>query len=354
MQLEFKPDLDQSLKMWQKFWSGTNKRPIIMATLPKPGCKVIEPPPYLTAFDCDFNDLGQQLLAWAETHEFLGETIPYYYLEFGPETFASYLGCNLKLADDRSTSWTIPFVDDWDKTEIRFHKEGYWWQRTLEAFDILHKYLDGKMMIAAPTLVANLDALSSLRGPQKLAFDLIDRPQQIQRALEQVCRVHSEVLSALAAELDMDNIGSMNVQEMYFSGRQSRPQCDFSAMISPEMFRKFVVPCLESEARDAGAFTYHLDGQNAICHVPALCEIEALDVIAYAIGAGTEDQDWSFLFEQIDRLGKGQLLGYNITPEKVKQIWKTYRSKKLAFFPQVSSRTELEDLISELETIKKV
>ena len=201
MQLEYKPDLEQTLKMWDRFWSGTNGRPIILATLPKPGCKVVEPPPYLTAFDCDFHALGHQLLAWAETHEFLGDTIPNYNLEFGPDTFASYLGCDLQLADDRYTSWSIPFVDDWDQTEIRFHKEGYWWQRTLEAFDILHDHLDGKMLIGAPTLLANLDALSALRGPQKLLFDLIDHPHQIKRALEQVCQAHSEVLAALADEL---------------------------------------------------------------------------------------------------------------------------------------------------------
>ena len=46
-----------------------------------------------------------------------------------------------------------PFVEDWDRVEIRFHKESYWWQRTLEAFDILRNRLDGKMMVAAPTLL---------------------------------------------------------------------------------------------------------------------------------------------------------------------------------------------------------
>jgi hypothetical protein len=353
MQLEFKPDLDKTLEMWKGFWNGANRRPIILAILPRPGCRVVEPPPYLTAFDCDFHDLAHRLLAWAETHEFLGDTIPNYYLEFGPETFATYLGCDLQLAEDRSTSWSIPFVEDWDRVEIRFRKESYWWQRTLEAFDILRGHLDGKMMVAAPALLGNLDALSSLRGPQNLLIDLVDHPEQVKRALGQVCQAHSEILAALASELDMDRDGSMNVEGLYYPGRHSRPQCDFSAMISPAIFREFVVPCLESEARDAGAFTYHLDGPNALCHVPALCGIEKLDIIIYAIGAGTEDRDWTFLYDQIDRLGKGQILYQNMTPIKVKKAWKKYKSRKLAFLPTVTSWGEVEDLIGELEKIEK-
>ena len=353
MKLEFKPDLQPALDMWAKFWTGRNTRPIILSTLPKPGCKVVDPPPYLTAFDGDFHDLGRQLLAWGETHDFLGETIPNYYLEFGPETFSAYLGCELKLAEDRSTSWTIPFVEDWDRTEIRFHRDGYWWQRTLKAYDILHHYLDGRMMLGAPTLVANLDTLSSLRGPQRLVFDLIDRPHQVKRALEQVCQAHSEVMAALAKELDMDTLGAVNVEGLYFAGRHSRPQCDFSAMISPAMFREFVIPCLKREAQDAGAFTYHLDGQNAICHTEALCELKALDIIVYAIGAGTEDRDWNFLYEKIDQLGKGQIIYHDMTPDKIKHIWQSYKSKKLVFIPSSTTGLEVIDLISELENIQK-
>lgn len=353
LQLEFKPDLQQTLDMWGRFWSGNNDRPILLTTLPRAHCQVIEPPPYLTAFDCDFHELAHWLLAWAETHEFLGDTIPNYYLEFGPETFATFLGCDLKLAEDRSTSWSIPFVENWDKTELYFHKDSYWWQRTLEAIDILRSHLDGKMMVAAPALLGNLDALSSVRGPQKLLYDLIERPQQIKRALEQVCRVHTEVIAALAAALDMDEIGSVNVEGLYYTGRHSRPQCDFSAMISPAMFREFVIPCLESEGRDVGAMNYHLDGPNAICHVPALCAMEKMDIIIYAIGAGNEDKDWSALYDKIDRLGKGQIFYQDLNPTKIKALWKKYRSRKLVFTSGISSRTELDDLAAELSTLPK-
>ncbi len=353
MNLEYKPDLDQTLHYWLQFWRGSNSRPAFLVTLPRPHTRAVEPPAYLTAFDCDFHDLAHQLLAWADTHEFLGDTIPNYYLEFGPETFAAYLGCDLRLADDRSTSWSVPFVEDWGEVEIRFRKDSYWWQRTLEAFDVLRSHLDGKMMVAAPALLGNLDALASLRGPQNLLVDLIDRPEHVKRALEQVNRAYAEVLAALAAELDMDRLGSMNVEGLYFPGRHSRPQCDFSAMISPKMFREFVIPSLMSEAEDAGAFTYHLDGPNAVCHVPALCALEKMDIIIYAIGAGTEDWDWSFLYDQIDRLGKGQILYYDMTPEKIKRIWQKYRSKMLVFVPRVASRNELEDLMGEIEVLDK-
>lgn len=352
MDLQFKPDLTQALSFWDAFWAGSNRRPAMLAELPRPSCRPVEQPPYLAPFDGDLHQLAHRLIAWGETHQFLGDKIPIYYLEFGPDTFAAYLGCRLILAEDRATSWSVPFVEDWDRVEIHLQRESYWWQRTLEAIHILRSHLDGLMLVTPPTLVANLDSLAAMRGPQALLFDLIERPEQVQRALAQVCQAHREILSLLAAELDMDRDGSVNLEGVYSRGRQSRPQCDFSAMISPAMFRRFVVPCLESEGRDASTMTYHLDGPGAIGHLPALCEIPSLDIISWVWGTGNEAKDWDFLYDRIDRLGKGQM-HTQVSPARTRQLWAKYRSRKLVCHTEVSSPGEFADLLGELEHIEK-
>ena len=63
---------------------------------------------------------------------------------------------------------------------------------------------------------------------------------------------------------------------------------------------------------------------------------------------------WSFLYDQIDRLGKGQIFYYKMTPAKIKHAWQNYRSRKLVFIPSVATRGQIEVLVEELEELKKV
>jgi len=95
MELEFKPDFSEAQKQWKAFWNGKNRRPLVCVTLPKEGMEPVEKPPYTSGADGNFEPVIDQLLAWAASHIFIGEAIPFYYLEcigisfFGePERFA--------------------------------------------------------------------------------------------------------------------------------------------------------------------------------------------------------------------------------------------------------------------------
>lgn len=350
--LEFKPDFAVTRSFWRSFWRGENKRPALRMTIPRPGESSLPSPKYLDCFDMDLNEHVDQVLAWGERYEYLGESLPCYYLEYGPDSFAAFLGAELILAEDRSTSWPVPFVDDWDSVDFTFQRNGYWWQRSLEAFAILRERCADKLLIIPPTLCSNLDVLSAIRGPEKLMMDLVLEPEKVKRALEQVRRAHTEVMEAYAVECEWHRYGSMNIEGCYCEGRQSRPQSDASCMISAGMFREFVVPCLESEGNDADAFVYHLDGPQALQHIDALCNIKKLDMIAWVPGAGNEDKDWKAVYDKIDRLGKGQWR-YYATSEQIKSAWQNYSSRKLSFYTSVSSRGEAEDLIGMLEEVEK-
>lgn len=136
---------------------------------------------------------------------------------------------------------------------------------------------------------------------------------------------------------------------MYSRGRINVPQCDFSCMINPEMFREFAVPYLREEMRRLDAADYHLDGPGAIGHLEALCEIDELDVIQWQPGAGNaENQDWSWLYRRIDSLGKGQIrLG---GAEQFRRYCQENRNRKLFFCLSAGSRAEVEDCLTQLET----
>ena len=311
MELEFKPDFEAAQVNWAAFWADELTAPLIAAEVPKPGVEPADKPPYTAGRDGDFGPVIDKLLRWAGTHSFVGAAIPFFYLEFASVHFAALLGADIADDEDgQGNGWVVPFVDDLGEADIHFRPEGKWWERTAAFGEELMRRCAGKVLIAAPTLVANADALAAVCGAERLLTEMIDRPDAVHRALEQIDRAHAEILDALAELLDYDTWGSINRHGMYHRGRINVPQCDFSCMISPAMFREFVQPALRSEMARYDAVEYHLDGPGAVQHLDALCEIDDLDVVQWVAGDGPgQERDWTDLYLRVDALGKGQIRG---------------------------------------------
>ncbi len=94
--------------------------------------------------------------------------------------------------------------------------------------------------------------------------------------------------------------------------------------------------------------------------MPALCELEALDLICYIPGQpgqpGLEGQ--ASLYATIDALGKGQMFIFDANRKEITtgwkaqgilHAWRTLKSRKLVFWGTAESKTEAQDLLGELE-----
>jgi hypothetical protein len=350
MELEFKPDVEAAVAHWASFWKGANNRPAVSAILPKQGVKAIAEPAYAAGATEDFDPVIDQLLLWAETHEFLADAIPFYYLEFAADHFAALLGADLRFSATEPGGWAVPFIHDLEHADIHFDREGYWWRRTVEFAEALRARCDGKLLIASNTLVANLDALAASYGPERLLLAMLDDPDAVHSALTRIDQAHADILEALSELLDYPAYGSINRHGMYCTGRVNVPQCDFSCMIGPDMFREFALPALKKEMQRLDAVEYHLDGPDAIKHLEALCEIEELDLVQWVPGTGrAEGQNWTALFNRIDVLGKGQLRSGRA--DTARELWRKLRTRKLFFNLHAQSRTEVEDCLADLENI---
>jgi 5-methyltetrahydrofolate--homocysteine methyltransferase len=65
-------------------------------------------------------------------------------------------------------------------------------------------------------------------------------------------------------------------------------QCDFSAMISPDMFGEFMVPVLREMTERVAYCMYHWDGPGAIPHHDHLLSLPKLTMLQWTPGAGSE------------------------------------------------------------------
>jgi 5-methyltetrahydrofolate--homocysteine methyltransferase len=82
-------------------------------------------------------------------------------------------------------------------------------------------------------------------------------------------------------------------------------QCDFSYMISPRMFKRFVLPELQATCRRLPRSFYHLDGVGQIPHLDALLSIPELGGVQWVPGDGKPDcGHWPELYQKIHAAGK--------------------------------------------------
>ena len=119
-----------------------------------------------------------------------------------------------------------------------------------------------------PAFGSNLDVLAGLRRTQNLLYDLFDRPDWLQRKLEEINQAFFTAFADYYQHIQMSDGSSAYA---YFSlwgpGKISQVQCDFAAMISPSMFAEFVVAPLRRQCQWLDHSLFHLDGPSCICYV---------------------------------------------------------------------------------------
>ena len=255
---------------------------------------------------------------------------------------------DLEMGESGDTTWVRHLGTPLDQTEIRFRPDGKWWERTARFYEALKEELGDSALIAAPTLTAGLDALAAFRTNMELLYDLVDCPDAVHDAMRRVNGAYSQVFAATAKLFEFDKYGSVNRHGMYQVGAIGVPQCDFSCMISEEMFDEFAAPCIEHEMSVLDAVEYHLDGPGAIRHLPRLAQMPKLDVVQWAAGAGAAaERDWTDLYRDVVARGKGLILGGS--RDGILRQCREHKSRALFFNGWFATRAQAEDCIAEVE-----
>ena len=248
---------------------------------------------------------------WASTHLFLADSFPNLSLDFGPGSMAAYLGSDIIFSPD--TVWFTECVDEWENCPpLAFDPENRWFREHIQLFKDAKRLAGDDFYINIPDIMENLDVLASLRGAQNTIFDMIDEPEEVEARIAQVQAVYYDYFDAFydLAALGEDGrlASSYTAFQIWGYGKTAKLQCDFSAMMNPAQFRRFIQPALASQAEGADSVLYHLDGPDAIKHLPALMEIDGIDALQWTAGSynpdGTHEQ-WFSIYDQARRANKG-------------------------------------------------
>jgi len=225
----------------------------------------------------------------------------------GPGSLSLFLGARPLFMPE--TVWHEPAFTDPAAVDLRFDPENAYWQWTVRSLTRCREAAPGKFRVAMPDLLEGLDVLAQLFGSEALLMFLVDCPDEIHRLLAQVETVFLRAYDALHP-LVVDEYGgnACATFQMWGPGRTLVTQCDFSAMISPAMFEEFVLPYLARCCARMDHAVYHLDGPNAIKHLPALLTVPGLTAIEWTPGTpnpyAADPIWWKAIWEPVYAAGK--------------------------------------------------
>ena len=293
--------------------------------------------------------------AWCEhqrlAHSYFGaDTLPVAETDIGPGSLALYLGSEPGFS--RDTVWFEPSMDRIDRP-ISLNPENHWWQVTQETIRACIEEGRGQYMVGCPDLIENLDILSAMRGPENLMTDLIDHPDAVLAREHEInlawFAAYSRIYDLIRLEDGSSNFGAFR---LWGPGKTAKLQCDASAMLSPQMFRKFVVPFLTEQCAWLDHSMYHLDGHQCIGHLEALLEIEELDAIEWTanpIVPPGGDPRWFPMYRHILESGKSVQI-VDMQPGDVRRLLDLVGSHGLYLFVNVTSPKEVDQLAKLIES----
>ncbi|GHU64933.1 hypothetical protein FACS189447_02920 [Spirochaetia bacterium] len=311
MKTTYISDWNRIYDRFEAWWSRANdKTPLMRITAKGKNGKIVplEKPDDPSVIYLDPYYILTQHRNYFETHYLLGDSFPGADLNLGPGSMALYLGGEPGFAYD--TLWYKEFIDDpGDFEKLHFNPENKWLKKHLELYKNAIELAGEEFYLNIPDIIENVDILSALRGPQNLCYDAADNIEAVEKGIKKVDSLYFTYYDLFYNLVkSSDDVVSYTAFNILGKGKTAKVQCDFCAMISPEMFRNYVQPSLRQQCQKLNHSLYHLDGPDAIKHVDALMEIKELDALQWTCGAGKPDganEKWYSIYDKVRDAGKG-------------------------------------------------
>lgn len=336
---------------WSAWWAHELERPMVFITGHDvlSGVALPEAPDFVSSLPLDMpaDEVIDRYQAHLEATRCYGDAFPRWWLNFGPGIVAGFLGARVNAV--RDTVWFEPArrVDIRD-LQLAYDPENPWWRRICELTRCAVERWGDRCLVAHTDLGGNLDILASLCSTEQLLLDLYDAPEEVERLAAEITRLWLRYYDELYAVIEPAGRGTTPWAPIWSPGRCYMLQSDFSYMLSPQMFERFILPDLAACCDRLDHAFYHLDGQGQIAHLDMLLSLERLRGIQWVPGDGAPPpEEWLPLLKRIRDAGK--LCQLAVTAEGALTIVRELGGRGFCLaIGEVLDREEAEDLLRAL------
>lgn len=311
---------------WQSWWNHELDRPLVVIETSEPTLKYEELLRKYPEIGCPahfpLTEPAEKVIdffeAQIESTKFLGDSWPRWWPNFGSGLIAGFLGAKLDIRPD--TVWFAPPEDfDFFDFDISYDETNKWFKRVYELSEEAVNRWQDEVNVCFTDIGGNLDILLHFRSTEKLLMDLYDRPDLIKEYLNKITNIWQQYYGKFYEIISKGNCGTSAWTGLWSPGKHYILQCDFSYMISPEMFEEFAYPDLVECCEHLDHPFYHLDGRGQIPHLDILLGMEKLCGIQWIPGDGSgQPEDYPDLLKRI--IDAGKLCQVYVTPEGALKI----------------------------------
>lgn len=296
----------------------------------------------------NFRKVVKHFIKWCEMTYFGGAAYPNLWINFGPGILAAFLGAPLKFTGD--TVWFGASHDpSYSKSldellkGLEIDKSNIWWKRVREATKIASEMSRDKFIVGITDIGGVVDVLASLRGTLNLLKDMFIRPNDVEKVIWNIFEIWHWCYDELCKLITQE--GTSAWMGLWCHERWYPIQCDFAYMLSPRLFRRFVLPHIIEHCKLLDHVIYHLDGPGELPHVDMLLSIKELDGIQWVPGASMElsgyhcgSPRWLPLYRKILKAGKRLVIA--VPPNSIDFLLRELPHRGILF--QTYCKTEYE------------
>lgn len=310
--MKYKENWDEAKTYFEAFWDGSySGRCGLAITVPRTEISQFPEKSYTVA-DKYLNPkcIHERMIQQCEHSEYLYEAIPAHYMDFGTAAQCEYFGCRPNYAE--STVWFDSFLEEADSARLRYDEAGKKsFQKHRDITAAVAGLAQQDYLVAMPDNCGIIDSLAHIRGTENLLMDMLEEPEFVHSARDKITAVWKETQQQFFETIKENNEGgsSHGWMHLWDPGRHVQLQCDYSVMISPAMFKEFVLPELEETSSAFEHATYHLDGLEQLRHLDMILSVKGIDNIQWTPVAGQPKTSASIeALQKIQRAGKGLVL----------------------------------------------
>jgi 5-methyltetrahydrofolate--homocysteine methyltransferase len=327
------PAWDETFPYWEAFWNNS--------CLDRPGIQIWYPEEHPGLYPQGHGPLPKDTPAkdlFTEPRAFLGRHFPPGQGCLGEAFSVMYPNwcgieecLDVELQYTEGTIWVRPKageLEDIDFSQFSLDKPPV--RKLIEMLSYAAKNSGGHLFCGMPPMGNPGDTMARMRSYDGYCFDLVDKGDLAIQKENELAEIWRTLFNVVSPALEEGQSGSCGWLPTWSAGRSLLLEFDFCALISPEMFARFI-PAMERRAELAKNVIYHFDGPGALPHLDTLLSLPWIDAIQAQPGAGIPDNlEWIPVYQRVQAAGKALYVGYNgVTEDEARVLLRTLKSEGL-------------------------